>query len=174
MTDPRYPVGKFERPKNIDAADRRRWIATLAALPAALREATANLTEEQLATPYRDGGWTLRQVIHHVADSHMNSYVRFKLGLTEDTPTIKPYDEAAWADLRDTAVIPVATSLCLIDCLHQRWVAVLEGMSDADWKRSVNHPELGAMTLENLLALYDSHSRHHSGHITSLRRLHHW
>jgi hypothetical protein len=169
LTDSRYPLGKFEWPQNIESSDRQRWIATLAELPSALREATAGLSDEQLSTPYREGGWTVRQVVHHVADSHMNSYVRFKLGLTEDTPTIKPYDEAAWAELRDTAVVPVATSLCLIDCLHQRWVALLQGMSDADWKRSIKHPELGSVSLENLLALYDWHSRHHTAHIRSVR-----
>ena len=169
MSDARFPIGKFQWPGAVTAADRKQWIGTLANLPAAFRAAVAGLTEEQLNTPYREGGWTVRELVHHVPDSHMNSYVRFKLGLTENEPTIKPYDEAAWARLADTTSIPVETSLCLLDCLHQRWVAVLQSMSDADWQRNVTHPELGKVSLENLLALYDWHSRHHTAHITALR-----
>lgn len=173
-TDPRFPIGKFSWPQSITDSDRRGWIATLADLPAAFRKAVARLTDEQLNTPYRDGGWTVRELVHHVPDSHMNSYVRFKMGLTEHEPTIKPYDEGAWAQLRDTTKVPVETSLCLLECLHQRWVCVLEGMRDSDWQRKVIHPELGAVTLESLLALYDWHSRHHTAHITSLRRARGW
>lgn len=174
MTDPRYPIGKFEWPPAIAEADRKQYIATLAALPTALRKAVSGLTDNQLNTPYREGGWSVRELIHHIADSHMNSYVRFKLGLTEHEPTIKPYDEAAWAQLRDSALIPADTSLCLIECLHLRWVCLLDGLRNSDWQRKVIHPELGAVPLDSLLALYDWHSRHHTAHITALRQAKNW
>ena len=174
MTDPHYPVGKFTWPENITAEDRERWVEGIAATPANLRTAAAGLTEEQLNTPYREGGWTVRQVIHHLPDSHMNSYVRFKLALTEDEPTIKPYDEAAWAELPDTKTIPVETSLCLLECLHQRWVAILEAMTEADWKRNLTHPALGKVSLEKMAALYDWHGRNHVAHITELRKQNGW
>ena len=174
MPDPRYPAGKFTWPENITAEDLARWIAEIAATPAKLRTAVAGLTEDQLNTPYREGGWTLRQVIHHLPDSHMNSYVRFKLALTEDEPTIKPYDEAAWAELQDTNVIPTEISLCLLDCLHQRWVVVMEAMSEADWKRNLTHPKLGKISLEKMAALYAWHGRNHVAHITELRKQNGW
>jgi hypothetical protein len=174
VTDPRYPIGKFEWPQTITEADRKQWITTLAELPAALRKAVAGMTDAQLNTPYREGGWTVRELIHHIADSHMNSYVRFKLGLSEHEPTIKTYDEAAWAQLRDAALIPAETSLCLLECLHLRWVCVLDGMRNSDWQRNVIHPELGTIRLDSLLALYDWHSRHHTAHITSLRQNKGW
>jgi hypothetical protein len=134
-----------------------------------MRAAVEGLTNEQLDTPYRFGGWTVRQVVHHVPDSHLNSYVRFKLALTEDTPTIKPYDEAAWARLADTATVETETSLALLESLHDRWVRLLESMSDADFKRSFLHPELGLARLDQNLALYAWHGKHHVAHITALR-----
>ena len=174
MTDPRFPVGKFTWPETITDNDHRNWIESIADTPADLEAAANGLTEDQLDTPYREGGWTLRQVIHHLPDSHMNSYVRFKLALTENEPTIKPYDEAAWAELRDTRTVPIETSLCLLECLHKRWVAVLEGMSEADWKRNLTHPELGKISLEKMAALYAWHGRHHVTHITELRKQKGW
>ena len=138
-----------------------------------MRAAVAGLNDSQLDTPYREGGWTVRQVVHHVADSHANSYVRFKLALTEDWPTIKPYDEAAWANLPDSRD-PIDPSLVFIDGLHQRLVAVLESMNDADFERGFNHPERGRMDLATNLALYAWHSRHHTAHITSLRARQGW
>ncbi|HXJ40448.1 MAG TPA: putative metal-dependent hydrolase [Bryobacteraceae bacterium] len=174
MSDARYPVGKFEWPATITAEDRKGWIETVAATPAKLREAVEGLSEEQLNTPYREGGWTVRQLVHHVPDSHMNSYVRFKLALTENEPTIKTYDEAAWAKLQDTVMTPIETSLCLLQCIHERWVHVLEGMTEGDWSRNLIHPELGKITLEKMLALYAWHGRHHVAHVTSLRSTQGW
>jgi hypothetical protein len=126
------------------------------------------LDDSQLDTPYRDGGWTVRQVVHHVADSHANSYVRFKLALTEDWPTIKGYDEAAWANLADSG-LPIEVSLTMIEALHGRWVGLLESLSDDDFQKGFAHPEMGRQNLARALALYDWHSRHHTAHITSLR-----
>ena len=170
MTDLRYPIGKFAWPAGVTAADRTKYIQTLADLPAQFRTAVGGLSDAQLDTPYREGGWTLRQVIHHVPESHMNAYIRFKLALTETEPVVKPYDEAAWARLDDVAVTPVETSLTLLDALHQRWVILLRGMAESDWKKTFRHPEIGNVSLENNLALYDWHSRHHLGHITSIAR----
>ena len=172
--DVRYPVGKFEWPARVSADDRTRCIETLAQLPARLREAVAGLSEEQLDTPYREGGWTVRQVVHHVPESHMNSYIRFKLALTEDEPVVKPYDEAAWARLADVLSAPIEVSLGLLENLHRRWVILLEGLGENDWKRTFRHPELGPLSLENNLALYDWHSRHHLAHITRLRKRKGW
>jgi uncharacterized damage-inducible protein DinB len=174
MSDPRFPVGKFEWPADVTPAALSGWIDEIAAAPAQLRAAAEGLSDAQLDTPYREGGWTVRQVVHHVPDSHMNSYVRFKLALTENEPTIKPYDEAAWAQLADTAEVPVATSLCLLECLHERWVAVLRRMSPEDWTRSLVHPELGKVTLGKMAALYAWHGKHHVGHITALRAANNW
>jgi uncharacterized damage-inducible protein DinB len=144
-------------------------IDEIAAAPAALRKAVEGLTEAQLDTPYRPGGWSVRQVAHHVPDSHMNAYVRFKLAVTEDSPTIKPYDEAAWAELADVKTVPVATSLALLDAVHERWVAFLRSLGEADWARTFRHPELGVVPLEKNLALYAWHGRHHVAHVTALR-----
>jgi uncharacterized damage-inducible protein DinB len=143
-------------------------INTLRQLPSRLRDAVKDLDDSQLDAPYREGGWTVRQLVHHIADSHMNSYVRFKLALTEDCPTIKPYDEAAWAELADSKQ-PIEPSLDLIGALHARWVALLEAMTDADYRRELQHPERGRQNLATTLALYDWHSRHHTAHITALR-----
>ncbi len=167
--DPRFPVGKFVWPVAVSAEDRARYIDTIAAAPARLRAAVAGLSEEQLDTPYRDGGWTVRQVIHHVPESHMNSYIRFKLALTEDEPVIKPYDEAAWAELPDNAETPIEVSLSLLDNLHARWVILLRGMSEADWTRTFRHPEIGLVRLDANAALYAWHGEHHIGHVTALR-----
>jgi len=172
--DLRYPIGKFMFPKEVTAAQRRQWIDEIAAAPARLRAAIAGLNERQLDTPYRDGGWTVRQVIHHVPDSHMNSYVRFKLALTESEPTIKPYDEAAWARLADSADTPVEVSLAMLDALHERWVRLMSSLDEQGWMRPFRHPEIGPVTLEQNLALYAWHGKHHTAHITGLRRRHGW
>jgi uncharacterized damage-inducible protein DinB len=169
----RYPVGHFKAPSSNDSATRAQWIQDLRELPERLRAAVAGLSDAQLDTPYREGGWTVRQVVHHVADSHMNSYVRFKLALTEDNPTIKPYDEAAWAKLADSQ-LPIGPSLELIASLHARWVGLLEGMSEADFAKTFNHPEHGKQNLGTTVALYAWHSRHHTAHITSLRARQGW
>ncbi len=169
-----YPIGKFVWNGPKGAADRAAKIGEIAAAPAAMRAALSGLTKEQLDTPYRPGGWTLRQVAHHVPDSHVNAYVRFKLAVTEDAPTIKPYVEAAWATLADTKTVPVETSLSLLEALHARWVALLASLDDAAWARTFRHPELGVVPLEKNLALYAWHGRHHVAHVTSLRERMGW
>jgi uncharacterized damage-inducible protein DinB len=171
--DPKYPVGRFTPPATITPGERSDAIATLAELPEQLRNAVDGLSFTQLSTPYRDGGWTLRQVVHHVADSHINAYVRVKLALTEDWPTIKPYDEAAWAKLHDVAA-PIEWSLELVESLHARWVMLLQSLTDEQWKRGCHHPENGPMTVELLALLYAWHSRHHVAHITHLRAREKW
>jgi DinB superfamily len=153
---------------------RDRWIAEIAATPAGLRAAVAGLTSGQLDTPYRPGGWTLRQVVHHVPESHMNAYIRFKLALTEDNPIVKPYDEAAWAKLGDVAVTPTETSLAMLDSLHERWVFLLRGLDDEAFLRHFRHPEMGLVRLDGNLALYAWHGKHHTAHITSLRERMGW
>ena len=168
LDDLRYPVGRFKAAGPYSALQRREHIETLRDLPARLRAAVEGLDDAQLDTPYREEGWTVRQVVHHVADSHMNSYVRFKLALTEYEPTIKPYDEGAWATLADNGM-PVDVSLALTEALHRRWVALLESLTDKDFQKTFNHPERGAQDLATTLALYAWHSRHHTAHITGLR-----
>jgi hypothetical protein len=170
MTDPRFPIGDFNWPSEVTAGDRAKYIQTIADAPAMYRQAVAGLSDAQLDTPYREGGWTLRQVVHHVPESHMNAYVRFKLALTEAEPVIKPYDEAAWANLSDVGVTPVETSLTLLDMLHQRWVILMQCMAEPDWKKIFRHPERGVVSLENNLAMYAWHCRHHLAHITSVAR----
>ena len=170
-TDPRYPVGKFTYSPG---QDRGQQIETLARLPERLRAAIARLDDAQLDTPYRDGGWTVRQVVHHVPDSHINAYTRFKLALTEDTPTIKPYDEAKWAELPDGRTGSVAPSLSMLEGVHARWVAVLRAMKPADFERTLMHPERGPMTLDQMMGLYEWHSRHHVAHVTELRKRKGW
>lgn len=172
--DPRFPAGKFRWEDGAGESHRAEWIAEIAAAPARFRDALRGLSDEQLDTPYRDGGWTVRQLAHHVPDSHMNAYVRLKLGLTEDNPVIKPYEEAAWAELGDTRTTPVEVSLTLLEALHERWVNTLRAMSEADWARTVRHPERGLMRLDQLLALYAWHSRHHIAHVTALRERMGW
>jgi uncharacterized damage-inducible protein DinB len=171
--DPRYPIGQFSSTHPIANEGRAAQIETLRQLPARLRAAVAGLSDAQLDTPYREGGWTVRQLVHHVADSHANAYVRFKLALTEDGPTIKPYDEAAWARLADSR-LPVDVSLPVIDGLHARWVALIESFSEDDFKRVFLHPERGPQDLATTLALYAWHSRHHTAHITTLRERMGW
>jgi hypothetical protein len=169
--DPRYPIGRFHASESISAGDRAGYIETISAAPARLREAVAGLSEGQLDTPYREGGWTIRQVVHHVPESHMNAYIRFKLALTENDPVVKPYDEAAWARLNDVPVVPIETSLMLLDSLHQRWVILMRGMSDEDWKKGYIHPESdrGVMLLDKVLAMYAWHSDHHLAHVRLTR-----
>ncbi len=171
--DPRYPIGKFQRPHSIAAADRADAIAVLAELPVQLRSAVGGLSDRQLDTPYRDGGWSVRQVVHHLADSHMNALVRVKLALTEDWPTVKPYDEAAWATLADTTM-PIDCSLDLVESLQTRWVKLLQSLDEPQWKRGFDHPESGRQTIEQVTALYAWHSRHHTAHITRLRERKGW
>ncbi|HEX5423402.1 MAG TPA: bacillithiol transferase BstA [Candidatus Acidoferrales bacterium] len=172
-TDLRYPIGKLQRTENLSDAQRTPLISAIAEAPAKLRQAVAGLTEQQLDTPYRPGGWTVRQVVHHLPDSHMNSVVRFKLALTEDEPTIKPYDEALWAKLPD-AKGAVEPSLVLLESLHTRWITLLDSLSPSDWKRTVRHPEMGIVSLDGLLQMYAWHGRHHVAHITSLRERNGW
>jgi uncharacterized damage-inducible protein DinB len=169
MTDPRYPVGKFNYLGVATPDQRAASIREIAIAPAALRAAVNGLDDRQLDTPYRPGGWTVRQVVHHVPDSHLNAYCRFKLALTEENPTIKAYDEAAWANVADTARTPIDVSLALLDALHQRWVVLLESMTAADFARTLHHPERGAITLDWMLQLYAWHGRHHVGHVTMLK-----
>ena len=170
----KYPVGKFSFPSSTSPAQRDQWIEEIAATPSRLRAAVGGLTAEQIETPYRPGGWTVRQVIHHVPESHMNAYIRFKLALTENEPTIKPYDEAAWANLPDVAVTPIEPSLALLDALHDRWVRLLRQLSDADFARTFRHPALGVIRLDGNLALNAWHGKHHTAHITSLRERMGW
>lgn len=172
--DERYPIGRFRVPEEASAAMRAQWLDELRRAPHALRSAVAGLAPHQLDTPYRDGGWTVRQLVHHVADSHMNAYVRFKLALTEDEPTVKAYDEAAWADLPD-ARMPVDVSLDLLDALHARWVELLERLDESAWRRSFVHPESGAsIPLVRNLALYAWHGAHHTAHVSRLRERRGW
>jgi uncharacterized damage-inducible protein DinB len=173
LDDLRYPIGRFMPPAASLPGVRAAEIRTLRELSSLLREAVSGLTEAQLNTSYREGGWTVRQVVHHVADSHANAYVRMKLALTEDWPTIKPYDEAAWAELADNR-LPVDVSLKFIEALHERWVDLLEQMTEEDFQKGFMHPERGRMTLATNLALYAWHARHHTAHITSLRRRMGW
>jgi hypothetical protein len=174
MSDPRFPIGKFTFDGPPDAEQRNEFIEDIAQTAAALRGAVRGLTPEQIETPYRDGGWTVRQVIHHVPESHMNAYIRFKLALTEDAPTIKPYMEDRWAMLPDVQSTPLEVSLTLLDSLHDRWVRLLRALQPQDWKRPFNHPELGTVPLEKNLALYSWHGRHHIAHITELRKKTGW
>jgi uncharacterized damage-inducible protein DinB len=173
--DLRYPVGKFDIDAPVSEADYPRLIADIAEAPGALRSAVAGLARDQLETRYRPEGWTVTQVVHHVPDSHLNAYTRFKLALTEIEPTIKPYDEAAWAELPDSRKVPVEVSLDLLDALHLRWVTLLRSMDAADFGRGLRHPEHGrVLTLKQMLALYAWHGRHHVAHITSLRKREGW
>lgn len=174
--DLRYPVGKFQRPATaLSAAERGAMVDAIAATPANLRAAVRGLTDRQLDTPYRPGGWTVRQVVHHVPDSHLNAYCRFKLALTEDVPTVKPYDEAKWAELIDGKSALVAESLTLLEALHARWVLLLRAMRPDDFRRKLNHPEWDSPPfLDDMLAMYAWHGRHHTAHITELRKREGW
>jgi len=178
MADLRYPIGKFEwiPPENEGQMAKRRvhYTDVLAKLPSNMHAAVKGLSPEQLNTPYRPEGWTVRQVVHHVPESHMNAYIRFKLALTEDHPTIKPYNEAEWARLADIPVTPIEVSLQLLAALHTRWVDMVRTMQPSDFACTVLHPERGTLTLDQLLAMYAWHSAHHTAHITSLRQRMGW
>jgi len=174
MEDLRYPIGKYEQ-QPFSAKQLKEWSIDIQFLPQHLENAVLNLDEAQLERPYRDGGWTIRQVVHHVADSHMNAYIRFKLALTEDNPTIKPYDEGAWANLADTKIVPINISLTLLHALHVRWMEVVQSIKEEEWNRTVFHPEhQKVMTLWYLLGSYAWHGRHHTAHIISLRERNGW
>ncbi len=174
VPDLRYPIGRFTFPATVTLEIRGRWLEEIAAAPSRLRAATRNLDDRQLDTPYRPGGWTVREVTHHLFDSHANAYVRTKLALTESTPTIRPYDEARWAELPDYRA-PIAESLELLELLHRRWIRVLESLAPDDYQRALIHPEHPApMTLERLVALYAWHGAHHVAHITALARREGW
>jgi len=172
--DPRYPIGRFKRQEAISAEDRTNAIAALAGMPGLLKTALQGLDRDQQDTPYREGGWTVRQAVHHIADSHMNAFMRLRLALTEDWPTIKPYDEKAWAMLRDSTGAPVGWSLDLLESLHARWVMVLGSLTEEQWGRGLNHPENGPMTIDFKTQLYAWHSKHHVAHITRLREQKGW
>ena len=174
MSDPRYPIGKFYFEGPLSEDQKRACIRDIAQTPERLRAAVSGLSPEQLDTPYREGGWTVRQVVHHVPDSHMNAYVRWKLALTEDEPTIKPYAEDRWAELADTRSTPIEVSLTLLDSLHTRWVLLLRSLGPEDWKRNFRHPELGIVSLEKNLAIYAWHGKHHVAHVTELRKRMGW
>lgn len=172
--DPRYPIGRYE-PQPFSNEQKEKWLLDIRLLPEELERSVLNLDAIQLHSPYREGGWTLQQVIHHVADSHMNAYIRFKLGLTEDSPMIKPYEEKKWAQLPDVEVVPVNVSLTLLHALHQRWYQTIKDIADADWNRTVIHPGHGKeMSLWFLLGMYAWHGKHHTTHITSFRKTKGW
>ncbi len=172
-SDPRFPVGRFDPGIPVPRTERLRLIATIAELPARMRAAVDDLTDRQLDTPYRTDGWTVRQLVHHVADSHMNAYIRFKLALTESRPRIKTYDQAAWAELHDSNA-SIDVSLDLLATLHQRWTLILTSMEDADYDRMLDHPEWGDVSLWTMLLLYEWHARHHLAHIVRLRERMRW
>jgi hypothetical protein len=173
LEDLRYPIGRFTPPSSFEPAVRAGQISTLRLLPSTLQTAVYGLTHLQFDTPYREGGWSVRQLVHHIADSHANAYCRTKLALTEHWPTIKPYDEAAWARLADSR-LPIDGSLSMIGAMHERWVALLESLSAADFERGYVHPENGRQNLATVLAIYAWHSRHHTAHITNLRARQNW
>src|SRR6202790_1860649 len=172
--DSRYPIGKMEMPKEISAAKGEQAIESAAATPKNLREAVRAVTDAQLDTPYRDGGWTVRQVVHPLRDSHMNAYVRLKLALTEVKPTIKPYEESAWAELADSKSAPIEVSQRLLDALHERWDRVWRSLKAEDFSRTLVHPDHGERTIDWLLFVYEWHGRHHAAHITELRKQKGW
>jgi len=170
VEDLRYPVGKYTPPTEIGAGQRAEWIGQIEEMPERMRAAVDGLSDPQLDTPYRPGGWTVRQVVHHVPDSHMNAFIRMKLALTEDVPQIKTYEEAEWAKLADAMQTPIETSLTLLTALHERWVLLLRALTDEQWSRAFRHPEWGEIRLDQTLGLYAWHSRHHVAHITGLRQ----
>lgn len=172
--DLRYPIGHYQPPDAIDAETRTSWISELQRLPSRLSAVVSGLNDSQLDTPYRPGGWTVRQLVHHLADSHLNSYTRFRLALTEDSPTIKPYDEKRWAELCDAKQAPIQPSLMLLEGLHERWVRLLSSLSEADFARTFKHPDLGEIRLDWTVGLYAWHSRHHVAHIAALKARERW
>ncbi len=175
MNDLQYPIGKFSPPMRVSEAQRAAFIADIEALPDQIRQVVQNLSDTQLDTPYRSGGWTIRQVVHHLPDSHANSYIRFKWALTEEHPTIKAYDEKLWADLPDAKHGDINASIDMLDGLHQRWASLLKNMSEDDWGKSFIHPETNkSVPLIYNLALYSWHGKHHLKHITNCIELHQW
>ena len=173
-TDLRYPIGRVQRVRSLSPEARRAAIDTIADTPARLRAAVSGLTDAQLDTPYRDGGWTVRQLVHHVADSHMQAFIRTRYALAERNVTITPYDESAWAELADMRTVPATTSLALLDALHARWVHLLRATPAADFSRTIMHPENGEMTVDDLVSTYEWHGRHHTAHVTGLRERMGW
>ena len=174
MEDVRYPIGKFEKPQNATPQDRQQWIEAIESAPGQLRQAVAGLSEEQLDTPYRPEGWTIRQVVHHITDSHLNGYVRTKWTLTEDNPAIKAYDQALWAESPEARTGNVELSLPLLESLHRRWSEVLHSFEPATWARTFQHPQGGDVSLDVNVALYAWHGAHHIAHITTLRERMGW
>jgi uncharacterized damage-inducible protein DinB len=173
-SDARYPIGKYES-KPFSEKQRQDWLTDIKFLPNVLENSLLNLDGPQLHTPYREGGWTIWQLVHHIADSHMNAYCRFKLGLTEDNPTIRTYDEKAWAVLNDVKSVPVNVSITLLFALHARWFEAIQKISESEWNKTIFHPEQQrSMTLWQLLGLYAWHGKHHVAHITSLRERNNW
>jgi uncharacterized damage-inducible protein DinB len=167
--DLRFPIGKLDRKSQLSPDERRAAVDAIAAAPHELRQAVKGLTDAQLDTPYRPGGWTVRQLVHHVADSHMNAYGRFRLAFTEQNPTIRPYDEAKWAELDDARTMPIEVSLTLLDAMHERLVTLLRSSPEDRFQRTLNHSENGSMTVDSLLSIYSWHGRHHTAHVTALR-----
>lgn len=172
--DPRYPIGKYEMPAKVTPELRAGAILEIASAPDRVRAAVRGLNDAQLDTPYREGGWTVRQVVHHLPDSHMNAYIRWRLALTETEPTIKPYEESAWAKLEDAAHAPIEVSLRLLEPLHERWVRLLHSVKPDEFARTFRHPEHGVRTLDWMLFLYAWHGKHHTAHITELRKRKSW
>jgi len=172
--DQRYPIGRFQKPNLVDAVMLKQFVEAIGRLPQEVRGAVHGLTAAQLNTPYREGGWSVRQVVHHLPDSHMNAYIRFKLALTEIEPTIKPYNEAEWAELPDAKLGPIEVSLGLLEAIHARWVDCVRGIPGENLQRRFLHPERGLMSLNELLALYAWHGRHHVAHIVKLRERMGW
>lgn len=173
MENLRYPIGRYQAEQSVTPRDVAKWVDEIKALPEQLQTAVSSLWDEQLDTPYREDGWTIRQVIHHIADSHLNGYTRIKLALTEDRPTIKPYDQEAWAELSDSE-LPVEVSLNLIEGLHQRWSYLLKSLDDEQLNRELIHPESGTLVLKSMIGLYAWHGKHHLGHITNLKKRKNW
>ena len=165
--DPRYPIGPLSLPPALGSSERAAAISEVDAAPQLLRDAVSGMSDAQLDTPYREGGWTVRQLVHHVADSHLNAYCRLKLTLTEDVPLIRTYEQAQWAELPDSE-LPASVSLDLLDSVHRRWVVLWRAMSEQDWTRRLEHPEVGEMGVDQLLALYAWHGKHHVAHVTHL------
>ncbi len=174
MADARYPIGKFSFDGTLTQEQKAKFLDDIEQTPARLEASVRGLSDKQLDTPYREGGWTVRQVVHHVPDSHLNSYMRFKLALTEDEPMIRPYMEDRWAELPEAKTAPIGLSLELLSSLHKRWMLMLRALQPADWKRTFRHPEIGLMTLEKNLALYAWHGKHHVAHVTGLRERMGW
>jgi len=172
--DIRYPVGPCVWSPEVSAEEKQQHLRDISELPLMLHAAVAGLAPQHLDIPYREGGWSIRQMVHHIPESHMNSYIRFKLALTEDQPTIKPYDENLWGQMPDSRTAPIDMSLDLTDALHRRWSVVLSNMTDADFEKSVRHPEIGVLKLKSMLAGYGWHSRHHVAQIAATRRRMGW